>query len=631
MPRVVDDEMINSVLFGDVSSDEDDQTFYDYDGSSESEFPSVNSTPISGICTPQLTPRSHEGNNTDLSLSQNDNLALAGPSNGIVVGVSRPSPTTPDTRPPAKRPRLIPPGNNWTNVTDSDFGPTNQIPLKNDDEGPVLPQHFDSDTKPVEYFDLFFSEDILTHICIETNKFANKKKNNPNNSESCRIKKWNDCDLVSIRAFLGVIVNMGLNPKSDITDYFSNMWVRRYPFFRDVFTRDEFLLLFWNLHFYDEDTSHDPNDRSRKIKPIIDHIRSKCMLHYTPSSFVSVDESTISFKGRIVFKVYNPMKPSKYGIKVFVLSDSKNGYIFDFLPYTGKQVLIPDSDLLKTTQIVTYLCSSLIKDPDNSPTGTHVFTDRYYSSPELADELFKMNFVTTGTVMQNRKNIPPELKKLTQKMSSGEIVSFRFGNKLVLSWKDKKVVTMISTKHKGDKNETSLVPSKWPTKPPTSKPNVIIDYTKHMGGVDRSDHFISNYQFLRQTKKWYRKVFFWLLEVGLVNAYLIYKMVQTKSGTKPMTHKSFRESIVEDLVSEQITKRKSNVRKRGRPPTGPPEERLSNTPHFMDRKEKGAGRCFICKINNVRRETIYFCKTCTDKPFLHPDKCFERYHTVKNL
>lgn len=52
------------------------------------------------------------------------------------------------------------------------------------------------------------------------------------------------------------------------------------------------------------------------------------------------------------------------------------------------------------------------------------------------------------------------------------------------------------------------VPSKYSNTAPVKKPEVVINYTKHMGGMDRSDHMISNYQFMRRTKIWYRNLFF---------------------------------------------------------------------------------------------------------------------------
>jgi hypothetical protein len=114
---------------------------------------------------------------------------------------------------------------------------------------------------------------------------------------------------------------------SDITDYFSQAWVNKMPFFSNVFPRDEFLLLFWNLHFAHAE-GQGKLKKEELIKSVLDKIRSKCIQHYSPGTTVAVDESTISFKGRVSFKTYNPMKPVKYGLKMFVLSDSMNGYIY---------------------------------------------------------------------------------------------------------------------------------------------------------------------------------------------------------------------------------------------------------------------------------------------------------------
>ena len=179
--------------------------------------------------------------------------------------------------------------------------------------------------------------------------------------------------------------------------------------------------------------------------------------------------------------------------------------------------------LLKTTQTVKDLCSGLIKNQNPPPTGYHIYTDHYYTSPELADELFRDALVTTSTIMANRKNMPQNLKAShTKKMKKGEIISYWKNEKLALAWKDKRVVTMLSTFHKGDKNDVTSIPSKYPNQPPVSKSNVILDYTRKMGGVDRTDHYIASYQFIRRTKKWYQKMFFWLLKVCILNSYILF-------------------------------------------------------------------------------------------------------------
>jgi hypothetical protein len=141
-----------------------------------------------------------------------------------------------------------------------------------------------------------------------------------------------------------------------------------------------------------------------------------------------------------------------------------------------------------------------VKDPGNPPSGHHVY-NRYHTSPQLADELLDMNMVTTGTVKSSRKDMPEPLKKNKIEMRQGDVSSFKMNDKTVLAWRDKCTVTIPSTFYSGSKNEVTEVPFIYPNKPATMKPNVILDYTKHLGGVDRTDHYITSYQFIR-TRKW---------------------------------------------------------------------------------------------------------------------------------
>jgi hypothetical protein len=73
--------------------------------------------------------------------------------------------------------------------------------------------------------------------------------------------------------------------------------------------------LFWNLHFAHAE-GQGKMKKEQLIKSVLDKIRSKCIQHYSPSTTVAVDESTIS----VSFKTYNPMKPVKFGLKMFALS-----------------------------------------------------------------------------------------------------------------------------------------------------------------------------------------------------------------------------------------------------------------------------------------------------------------------
>ena len=80
---------------------------------------------------------------------------------------------------------------------------------------------------------------------------------------------------------------------------------------------------------------------------------------------------------------------------------------------------------------------------------------------------------------------------------------------------------------------------------------MIVDYNEHMLGVDKLDQMMSYYSFLHKTIKWWRKVFFWVLEVATVNAYILYKVLAQKRGERPMSHLAFRRKLILSL-SEPI-------------------------------------------------------------------------------
>jgi hypothetical protein len=89
----------------------------------------------------------------------------------------------------------------------------------------------------------------LDLILQETTLNKNKKEmQNMPPTERARIKDWSPLTLADIEALLGVVINMGLHTMIDLTDYFSQAWVNKMPFFSDVFPRDEFLLVLKPTH-----------------------------------------------------------------------------------------------------------------------------------------------------------------------------------------------------------------------------------------------------------------------------------------------------------------------------------------------------------------------------------------------
>jgi hypothetical protein len=53
------------------------------------------------------------------------------------------------------------------------------------------------------------------------------------------------------------------------------------------------------------------------------------------------------------------------------------------------------------------------------------------------------------------------------------------------------------------------------------KPAIVKDYNRHMGYVDKSDHMTDSYSKSRRIWKWMKKLFFHLLDLSVLNSYIL--------------------------------------------------------------------------------------------------------------
>ena len=105
-------------------------------------------------------------------------------------------------------------------------------------------------------------------------------------------------------------------------------------------SRNHFQNILWNLHISDPDETnplkgeagHDP---LFLVRPMVDMMQKNFLTKYRPGKELSLDESTCPFKGRVHFKCYNPKKPNRFHIKLFMVSELSTGYLCGFEVYTG--------------------------------------------------------------------------------------------------------------------------------------------------------------------------------------------------------------------------------------------------------------------------------------------------------
>lgn len=89
-------------------------------------------------------------------------------------------------------------------------------------------------------------------------------------------------------------------------------------------------------------------------------------------------------------------------------------------------------------------------------------------------------------------------------------------------WKDNHNINITSNFHHPE--ETCKVNRRLSsgTKVGVSCPKVIADYNQWMGGVDRLDQKRNTYVADRCSKKWWHRMFYYLLDAAVMNAFLQY-------------------------------------------------------------------------------------------------------------
>jgi hypothetical protein len=73
------------------------------------------------------------------------------------------------------------------------------------------------------------------------------------------------------------------------------------------------------------DTTKESNraiKRTKTVHGIIEHIKKQFQKNFVPGKRIAIDESAVGFKCKIIFIIYNPKKPMKCGIRLFVLAES---------------------------------------------------------------------------------------------------------------------------------------------------------------------------------------------------------------------------------------------------------------------------------------------------------------------
>lgn len=451
------------------------------------------------------------------------------------------------------------------------------------------------DATALDYFCLLFDNSIFEIMVRETNKRAHDFfANQPVSTRKKKKPQWQDISIDEMKKFIGLCCLSGNIRFPSLARQWSKNALYYHPIFGRTMSRNRFTDILRMLRFVDH--SHpDPNDRLFKIRPILEKIVHNIKSLYSPGQHLSIDEAMILWRGRLSFRQYIPNKRHKYGIKLYELT-TDTGYILNIIVYIGKGTLVDEKESHAAAVVKELLGDYLQK-------GHILYVDNFYTSVSLAEFLLDNETGMVGTLRENRKGNPKKLLK--RKLKKGEAIWNRKGKVVVTKWKDKRDVRMLSTCHK---HEMVKITNKRGCE--KYKPKCVLEYNAHMSGVDRADQMMSYYSSPRKTIKWYRKLFFHLVDICMWNACFIYK----KKCQSKKTLLEFRDEVLMNILTPK--------------PITPVviDFQAHHFPAENTGEKNTMKRCRWCSKQNVRKRSKYHCPQCEEKPGLCIVPCFKEWH-----
>jgi hypothetical protein len=187
----------------------------------------------------------------------------------------------------------------------------------------------------------------------------------------------------------------------------------------------------------------------------------------------------------------------------------------------------------------------------------------------------------------------------------GEFATLQRRELVAHAWKDNKQVMVMSTNSQPTSRGLVMRKTNDGSRISITCPESIILYNQFMGGVDKGDQLRGYYRCRVKTRKFYKYIFFFLLDVAITNSFILYR---GSTNGKTKTIKEFRILLSQELIGDYVSRRRP----------GRLSHPIKNLPimHFPVRlRGEGSnskrGKCGYCsKSKKKRTDTTWYCNDC---------------------
>ena len=225
-------------------------------------------------------------------------------------------------------------------------------------------------------------------------------------------------------------------------------------------------------------------------------------------------------------------KPYKYDIKFWVLVDVETGYVVHIFPYLGK-----DDDRQTNQRLADHVVIKLVEPYLGK--GRNITCDNFFTSMTHLRELKKKRTSIVGTMNRARREVPLAVKTSREPLYTTHVLKTEGDSTLtVYQGKDRKNVLLLSSMHPDVEVGSDL----------KRKPETVAFYNMTKYGVDVVDQMCRKYSAKAASRRWPVQVFYNMLNLAGINAWILYKTV---TGIK-ITRRHFIFKLAEELSAPYI-------------------------------------------------------------------------------
>ncbi|KAF9410880.1 hypothetical protein HW555_010167 [Spodoptera exigua] len=388
-------------------------------------------------------------------------------------------------------------------------------------------------------FVAIWDREFMESIAAETNRYAEQMMRRMADegtlSLRSRILFWKETNPDELYVFFAIILAMGIVVKAHVEEYWSTAKdIFSTPSFSTTMAYSRFLLLNRCIHFMDNETCDPinmtpPQAKLLKVQILVDHLNKRFSELYTLQQNIVIDNFMTQSKRHPYLKEKDHIVSGE----TYEVCECQTGYLWRFDVRTEYDTSSPEAQSSSCGLIPTVVLKLL---DGLEYKGYTVWMDK--NSPSLARILKSKGFDCVGKLKTGDQYVPGEIAALQKGgVAFGQISGYTSGDVDLIVIGDQKRIAMVSTYH-----GTGTVINRNNDK---VKSSIIYDYNICMGGINKKDQIDASCPEEKRSQIWYKKIFKRLLNLSVLNAFIMYKHSHEKE-----TQRGFRMNLINSLLKQ---------------------------------------------------------------------------------